>query len=130
MTAPVRWPLHPAPRPGEALSSWLRRLGATYQMSVAELIEHGLGRDRKTVHDLDLDPPLPLLDVPSERSGIDRHRLQQMSLAGWMPATVDSLDRRPAPSKPTCAGTRSFFIRASDRSTPKDHGDRGSREAQ
>lgn len=96
MTAPVRWPLHPAPKPGEALSSWLRRVGAGYQMSVAELIEHGLGRDPETPHDLDLDPPLSLLDVLSACSGIDRHRLQQMSLAGWMPATVDSLEASPS----------------------------------
>lgn len=96
MTAPVRWPLHPTPRPGEALSSWLHRVGAGYQMSVAELIEHGLGRDPETPHDLDLDPPLPLLDVLSERSGVDRHRLQQMSLAGWMPAPVDRLEAPPS----------------------------------
>lgn len=95
MTAPVRWPVHPAPIDGEALSSWLHRVGASYQMSVAELVEHGLGFDPKAVNGLDLDPPLAFLDVLAECTGLDRRRLCQMSLAGWMPAPADSFEAQP-----------------------------------
>ncbi|MGH9071226.1 MAG: TniQ family protein, partial [Acidimicrobiales bacterium] len=86
------WPLHLAPIDGEALSSWLRRLAASYQMSVAELIEHGLGQDQMAVRALDIDPSAALLDVLAERTGIDPARLRQMSLAGWTPGLLDSLE--------------------------------------
>ncbi|HNG81978.1 MAG TPA: TniQ family protein, partial [Burkholderiaceae bacterium] len=38
-----RWPLHPAPMEGEALSSWLNRVALCYHMEVSELLEHDLG---------------------------------------------------------------------------------------
>jgi len=96
VTRPVRWPVHPAPIDGEALSSWLHRDGAYYQMSVAELVEHGLGHDPDAVNDLDLYPPPALLDVLAERAGAERRRLRQMSLAGWVPAPADSREAQPS----------------------------------
>ena len=53
------WPLHPAPREGEALSSWLNRVALCYHMEVSELLEHDLGHGQ--VDDLDTAPPLALL---------------------------------------------------------------------
>jgi len=91
----VRWPLHPAPLDGEALSSWLRRIAATYQMTVGELVEHGLGQDPKAEGDLDLDPSPALLDVLAERTGVGRARVRQMCMAGWTPWLLDSLEARP-----------------------------------
>lgn len=82
MTPPARWPAHPAPVDGEVLSSWLHRIGACYQMSVAELVEHGLG--------LDPNPPPALLDILAERTGVEVCRLRQMSLAGWAPGPAGS----------------------------------------
>ena len=38
-----RWPLHPQPGAGEALSSWLSRLAALYSMSVLQLLENNAG---------------------------------------------------------------------------------------
>ncbi|MEV1248687.1 TniQ family protein [Nonomuraea sp. NPDC050022] len=35
-----RWPLHPPPHPGEALSSWLQRLASRYELTVAQLLTH------------------------------------------------------------------------------------------
>lgn len=85
-----RWPLHPAPREGEALSSWLNRVAACYHMDVHELLAHDLGHDR--LDDLDTAPPLSLLMALAQRSGVELERLRGMSLAGWVPWLLDSLD--------------------------------------
>ncbi len=44
MSAARRWPLHPRPNPGEALTSRLGRLAALYGMPQRELL-HNLGID-------------------------------------------------------------------------------------
>lgn len=85
-----RWPLHPAPKEGEALSSWLQRVAGCYQMDVRELLEHDLGHGQ--IDNLDTAPPLPLLRVLARRSGIEVDRLRCMSFAGWTPWLLDSLD--------------------------------------
>ena len=90
MRPALRWPLHPAPVEGEALSSWLRRVAACYQMEVRDLLAHDLGHGQ--VDDLDTAPPLSLLTVLSQRSGIALDRLRCMSVAGWVPWLLDSLD--------------------------------------
>ena len=92
MKPAARWPLHPAPREGEALSSWLQRVAARYQMDLYDLLEHDLGHGR--VDDLDTAPPPALLTALSLRSGIELERLRCMSFAGWVPWLLDSLDSR------------------------------------
>ncbi|WP_110070786.1 TniQ family protein [Halomonas sp. A11-A] len=87
-----RWPLHPAPVEGEALSSWLHRVAACYQMDARDLLENDLGHGQ--VDDLDTAPPLSLLTALSQRSGIDLDRLRCMSIAGWVPWLLDSLDEQ------------------------------------
>jgi len=93
---PDRWPLHPAPIDGESLSSWLRRLGGSYQMTIGQLIEHGLGHDAKTEESLDLDPPTGLLATLTRRTGITKDRVREMCLAGWTPWLLDSLEPHPS----------------------------------
>lgn len=78
-----RWPLHPAPKEGEALSSWLNRVALCYHMEEPDLLEHDLGHGQ--VDDLDTAPPLSLLALLSQRSGIELDRLRCMSFAGWVP---------------------------------------------
>ena len=90
MKPALRWPLHPAPREGEALSSWLNRVALCYHMELSELLEHDLGYGQ--VDDLDTAPPLSLLTMLSQRSGIELDRLRCMSFAGWVPWLLDSLD--------------------------------------
>ena len=85
-----RWPLHPAPREGEALSSWLNRVALCYHMEVSELLEHDLGHGQ--ADDMDTAPPQSLLTMLSRRSGIELDRLRCMSFAGWVPWLLDSLD--------------------------------------
>jgi hypothetical protein len=63
-------------------------------MTVAQLLEHGLGQDPKIERDLDLDPPLGLLHTLEQRTGITTERAAQMRLAGWTPWLLDSLQPR------------------------------------
>ena len=79
-----RWPLHPAPKEGEALSSWLNRVAVCYQMEMFELLEHDLGHSQ--IDDLDTAPPLSLLTLLSQRSGIELDRLRGMIgyVGDWM----------------------------------------------
>ena len=96
MTTP-RWPLHPEPAPGEALSSWLLRLAAVYGMSVEQLVRHNLGAASFDLVDrndggLDRDPPPGVLDALHERTGVPREQVARMTIAGWVPWLVDTLD--------------------------------------
>jgi hypothetical protein len=84
--------LHPAPKNGEALSSWLNRVAGCYQMDMCDLLEHDLGH--RQVDDMDAAPPLSLLIALSQRSGVELNRLRGMSLAGWVPWLLDSVDDR------------------------------------
>jgi hypothetical protein len=116
-----RWPLHPAPREGEALSSWLNRVAACYQMDMLDLLEHDLGHGQ--VDDLDTAPPLALLTMLSQRSGIELDRLRGMSFAGWVPWLLDSLDDRIQPPwKPMRSSSRYCCRSASARRDPSRAG--------
>ncbi|WP_061269036.1 MULTISPECIES: TniQ family protein [Cellulosimicrobium] len=95
-----RWPLHPPPGDGEALSSWLNRLAEIYGLSVEELIRHDLlppGAD-PIIYDggaLDLDPPPGVLTALHRRTGVPLGELRQMTIAGWAPWLLDTLDVEP-----------------------------------
>lgn len=96
MTVP-RWPLHPAPAPGEALSSWLLRVAAVYGMSLEQLVRHNLGAASFELVDrndgaLDRDPPPGVLAALHERTGVPYEQLRAMTIAGWMPWLLDTLD--------------------------------------
>lgn len=95
MRPPERWPLHPAPAETESLSSWLRRIAASYGLHSYELLEHGLGHRELSDPELDLDPPTHLLEELAKRSGLDQHRVDAMTMTGWAPWLFDSLV--PAP---------------------------------
>lgn len=84
-----RWPLHPEPEPLESLSSWLNRLAEVYQLTVVDLLRHGLGvrvsQPRSIEDDLDRDPPPGLLEALHERTGVPMGSLRTMSVTGWDP---------------------------------------------
>lgn len=110
---PRRWPLHPQPLPGEALSSWLERTASRYDLPLTTLLEHNLGTAGRQVgkvklaqqHDqLDTDPPALLLEVLHERSGVPVGQLRHMTIAGWTPWLLDTLDLEQA-------GTFDCFVR-------------------
>jgi hypothetical protein len=100
MTAP-RWPLHPQPRPGEALSSWLERIAAAHGMTLEALGRLNLGMSglgAGGIHDnigldlLDVDPPAEVLATVHERSGLPLAHVRSMTAAGLTPWLMDSLD--------------------------------------
>lgn len=100
MTA--RWPLHPPPSEGEALTSWLSRLAEVYGLSVEELIRHNLtppGLDLPDHHTsaLDLNPPSGVLPALAERTGVPLDHLRRMTIAGQAPWLLDTLDPEPVP---------------------------------
>lgn len=100
MTA--RWPLHPPPSEGEALTSWLSRLAEVYALSVEELIRHNLappGLDPPDPHisALDLNPSSGLLCVLAERTGVPLDQLRHMTIAGQAPWLLDTLNHEPVP---------------------------------
>src|SRR5690625_3122564 len=97
-----RWPLHPTPGEGEALTAWLNRLAATYGMTVDNLIRHNLaspGVDLADYHTsiLDVAPPEELLSALRQRTGVCLAQLRQMTVAGWAPWLVDTLEPEPSP---------------------------------
>ncbi|MET8317495.1 TniQ family protein [Rhodococcus erythropolis] len=86
-----RWPLHPQPHTGEALTSWLRRIGNLYEISnyaqlVSEIHPDIAGSD------LDRDIPDAAARMLAARSTVELDQLQQMSLSGWVPWLLDSTD--------------------------------------
>jgi transposase InsO family protein len=102
MTAPpgagtLRWPLHPCPGPAEALSSWLDRTARLYGLSAGDLLRHNLGSAFLALpgrDDLDLywDPPREVLAALGGRTGMQLHELLPMTMAGWVPWLIDTLD--------------------------------------
>lgn len=90
-----RWPLHPAPADGEALSSWLRRIAFAYDMDLPDLLRHGLEEPDTTSSQLDAVPPPALLDRLSQRTGVPADRIDAMSLAGWVPWLFDTTGAQP-----------------------------------
>jgi len=85
-------------------------------MTVTELIEYGLGRSPEAIEDLDLDAPLGLLDALAGRTGLDRRRLQEMTLAGWMPVSAEDLEAQPGAFE-AYVRRHSVLLNASKRST-------------
>jgi len=79
------------------LSSWLTRVADAYGMTLDQLVRHNLGPARfelgdREPADLDLEPPPSVLDALHERTGVPRDQLARMTIAGWVPWLLDTLD--------------------------------------
>ena len=84
------------PLPGEALSSWLRRIAARYSTDLEVLGDDlGFTLGPGSQDDIDLAPPPGMIDILTIRTGVDPDRLRQMSVAGWVPWLLD--DMQPSP---------------------------------
>ncbi|MEQ1486658.1 TniQ family protein [Methyloglobulus sp.] len=90
MNISLRWPLHPAPVEGEALSPWLCRVAACYEMDLMDLLLYEWGK--RQIIDLDIRPPDGFLETIASRSGIDLNTLRCMTIVGWVPWLIDSFD--------------------------------------
>lgn len=86
-----RWPIHPKPITGEALSSWLQRIASCYDLTVENLLEYELGNSDLLPGNLDKDPPLLLLELISRRTGHTIDTVKSMTAAGLVPFLFDSL---------------------------------------
>ncbi|MBV9857734.1 MAG: TniQ family protein [Streptosporangiaceae bacterium] len=115
-----RWPLHPPPSPGEALSSWVARLASPYGMTPGYLLSHCLGGasallDDPQADDLDFDPPAGILQALAEQTGTDFGAVRLTTIAGWVPWLADTLEWSPTtarrPSAPTSGSTRCSWPR-------------------
>lgn len=96
MTTP-RWPLHPRPGPVEALSSWLGRTAGLYDLTAVDLLHHNLGSASFALAargglDLDWHPPRDVLAALAGRTGLGLYELVPMTMAGWVPWLLDTLD--------------------------------------
>ena len=87
-----RWPLHPQPLPHESLSSWLDRLAEAYGLDAGDLLAGAFGLERIPRHRLDRDPQDGLVAGLSDRTGVPARRLRTMTLSGYVPWIVDTLD--------------------------------------
>lgn len=95
MKALTRWPWHPEPGDGEALSSWLTRVAGANRLSLTELLGNlsdphfrVLGRE---FSGLDRDPPQEFLDEVAGHTGRTSEQLHAMTIAGLVPTVLDTL---------------------------------------
>lgn len=89
-----RWPVHPRPIPGEALTSWLHRIADRYGITVDELafdLGHCLDRDA----DLDMAAPPGFVEQLANRTGVDTDQLRGMSINGYTPWLLDDIEPGP-----------------------------------
>ena len=80
-----RWPVHPEPITGEALSSWLRRIGRIYGCSVPDLLKYDLGFPEIKTRGLDVEAPAALLVAIEARTGLPVKAIERITFAGSVP---------------------------------------------
>lgn len=103
-----RWPLHPAPLPGEALTSWLNRIAGAYGLTVADLVGHNLGpaslvAELAGVEVLDRQAPPGVIGALHDRTGVGVQRIREKTVTGWAPWLLDPVDTDLAAS-PAASG--------------------------
>ncbi len=103
MTPGHRWPLHPQPQPHEALSSWVSRLAHEYEMTWEAFFGDGLGTEPFDDRCLDRQPPMRLVQELATRTGVKPERIWSMTLAGYVPWIIDTLDCHDAACLPMYA---------------------------
>ncbi|MFF2347689.1 TniQ family protein [Pseudarthrobacter sp. NPDC058119] len=94
MTAARRWPVHPPPEPGEALTSWLQRIASRYGADIDDLVSD-MGFRPEVAGDMDTCPPDGFACGLAERTGMDVARIRKMSLSGWSPCLIDTTGPTP-----------------------------------
>lgn len=117
-----RLPIHPRPLPREALSSWLRRLAAAYDMSAGEFIETALGIKRLDISFVDYWPSAALIRKLAERTGVAVSRIRAMTMAVYVPYLLDSLGPRTDLFSTYCCQFGAFENPALRVRTPPDAG--------
>ena len=88
----MRWPLHPSPVVGEALSSWISRVANEYAQTPEQLLADDLGYPGLHDEHIDLMPPRELLCQLRVRAGLSIKTIDLMTLAGHVPTLLDDLN--------------------------------------
>ena len=75
-------------------------------MTASDLLRHNLGPasallDDPAAADLDWDPPAAVLAALAERTGAGLGELRRMTIAGWVPWLLDTLDAAAARRRST-----------------------------
>jgi hypothetical protein len=78
-------------------TSWLERVARLHGLPPRDLLRHNLGPasallDDPAAADLDWDPPAAVLAALDERTGAGLGKLRRMTIAGWVPWLLDTLD--------------------------------------
>lgn len=81
----LRWPLHPKPLSGEALSSWIYRIASEYGQHPVEFLENEFNFCGLTDDVIDLMPPRELIEGLRQRTGFHEVDLRAMTLGGLIP---------------------------------------------
>jgi hypothetical protein len=91
MIGTARLPLHPRPLPYEALSSWVDRLAAAYELERYEFLRAMLGADPPPdTAELDGGRRPDLIAIFADRTGLPPERVRAMTLAGYTPELIDT----------------------------------------
>jgi hypothetical protein len=106
-----RWPIHPAPFPGEALLSWLGRIAQSYGQTAADLLTHDLGVEASGHENLDVAAPPRMIPVLSNKTGQSVDRISRMTIAGSAPNVLDMRPLR-VPWRRHRSGRRRTFVHA------------------
>ena len=85
-----RWPVHPRPIPGEALTSWLHRIADRYGITV-DVLAFDLGHSLDLDADLDMAAPPRFVEQLAIRTGVGTDRLHGMSISGYAPWLLDEI---------------------------------------
>jgi hypothetical protein len=92
-----RWPLHPKPYANEALSSWINRLAAAYDIDPIAFLgfEFNYLIEREEFELIDLNPPYRLLEGLAERTNIEVSDIRALTAQSYVPLLIDSLAPMP-----------------------------------
>jgi len=89
----TRLPLHPRPLPYEALSSWVDRLAAAYELESYEFLRSMLDADPPPdAVELDGGRRPDLVTAFANRTGVPLARVRAMTLAGYAPELIDTTE--------------------------------------
>jgi hypothetical protein len=78
------WPIHPPPRPGEQLDSWIGRLAKDFGLAPSDFARSLLGTNLTLLKSQDPLPATLVTDL-SSRTRVGKHTIERMQLAGLPP---------------------------------------------
>jgi hypothetical protein len=89
-----RWPLHPPPYPGEALSSWIYRIAQALGVHPAVLLgdDPAVTQKKARKYHSDFNPPEFVIRSLAEGTGQSMESVRRLSACGYVPSLLDHVD--------------------------------------